>query len=75
MGMAEIRQVMDIQAASDYLGVSRDTLYRYVTEEKIAAFKIGNRWKFMKTALDSWMEKQSAESEHRPSRRLRAPGR
>src|ERR1035437_8731483 len=47
--MAEIREVMDIRAASEYLGISMGTLYRYVHEEKIPAFKLGNRWKFKKS--------------------------
>ena len=67
--MAEIREVMDIRAASHYLGVSRGTLYRYVNEEKIPAFKLGNRWKFKKSILDRWMERQSAQFEQRGFRR------
>ena len=70
--MAEIREVMNIRAASDYLGVSRETLYKYVYEEKIPAFKLGNRWKFKKTVLDGWMERRTAQFEHRASRRLPA---
>jgi len=50
---------MNIIEASDYLGVSRETLYKYVAEERIPAFKLGNRWKFKKTILDLWMERQS----------------
>jgi excisionase family DNA binding protein len=75
MGMTEIKEVMDIRAASGYLGVSTGTLYKYVSEGRIPAFKIGNRWKFKKTVLDHWMESQSAQSEHRASRRLRLPAR
>ncbi len=56
--MLESREVMNIREASDYLGVSRDTLYRYIYEDRIPAFKLGNRWKFKKTVLDRWMEKQ-----------------
>jgi excisionase family DNA binding protein len=67
--MAETREVMDIREASEYLGVSRETLYKYVYEEKIPAFKLGNRWKFKKTLLDRWMETQSAQSEHRSTRK------
>jgi excisionase family DNA binding protein len=70
--MAEIREVMDIRAASDYLGVSRETLYKYVYEEKIPAFKLGNRWKFKKTILDRWMERQTAQFEQRGFRRSHA---
>lgn len=56
------REVMNIRQASQYLGVSPDTLYKYVTEEKIPAFKLGNRWKFKKTILDQWMEQKSTMS-------------
>jgi excisionase family DNA binding protein len=56
---ADSREVMNIRQASQYLGVSPDTLYKYVTEERIPAFKLGNRWKFKKTILDQWMEQKS----------------
>ena len=67
--MAEIREVMDIRAASEYLGISMGTLYRYVHEENLPAFKLGNRWKFKKSILDRWMERQSAQFEQRGFRR------
>lgn len=70
--MTELREVMDIREASDYLGVSRETLYKYIYEERIPAFKLGNRWKFKKTVLDRWMERQSARHEERSERRKRA---
>jgi len=63
--MADSREVMNIRQASQYLGVSPDTLYKYVYEEKIPAFKLGNRWKFKKTILDSWMERKSTQGEGR----------
>jgi excisionase family DNA binding protein len=59
VAMADSREVMNIRQASQYLGVSTDTLYKYVYEEKIPAFKLGNRWKFKKTILDAWMEQKS----------------
>ena len=61
--MADAREVMNIRQASQYLGVSPDTLYKYVSEEKIPAFKLGNRWKFKKSILDAWMENKSLGSE------------
>ena len=60
---ADSREVMNIRQASQYLGVSPDTLYKYVYEEKIPAFKLGNRWKFKKTILDQWMEEKSSVGE------------
>jgi excisionase family DNA binding protein len=54
-----VREVMDIRQASDYLGISGDTLYRYASEGFIPAFKLGNRWRFRKTLLDAWMDEKS----------------
>ena len=54
-----LREVMDIRQAADYLGISGDTLYRYASEGFVPAFKLGNRWRFKKTLLDSWMDEKS----------------
>jgi len=63
---------MNIRQASQYLGVSADTLYKYVNEQKIPAFKLGNRWRFKKSKIDQWMEEQSMEQEPRGKKRMRA---
>jgi len=67
--MADSREVMNIRQASQYLGVSPDTLYKYVNEQKIPAFKLGNRWRFKKSKLDQWMEEKSMELEPRGSKK------
>jgi excisionase family DNA binding protein len=54
-----MREVMDIRQASEYLGISGDTLYRYASEGFIPAFKLGNRWRFKKSLLDAWMVRLS----------------
>jgi excisionase family DNA binding protein len=60
-GMAQVvaREVMDIRQASEYLGISGDTLYRYASEGFVPAFKLGNRWRFKKSLLDAWMDEKS----------------
>jgi len=63
--MADSREVMNIRQASQYLGVSPDTLYKYVGEQSIPAFKLGNRWRFKKSKLDQWMEEKSSQMEPR----------
>ena len=69
---SDAREVMNIRQASQYLGVSPDTLYKYVGENKIPAFKLGNRWRFKKSKLDEWMEEQSGEAEGQSKRKLKA---
>jgi excisionase family DNA binding protein len=77
--MADSREVMNIRQASQYLGVSADTLYKYVGEQKIPAFKLGNRWRFKKSKLDQWMEEKSNQveagvSKKRPKAAAKAAG-
>ena len=54
-----LREVMDIRQASEYLGISGDTLYRYASEGFIPAFKLGNRWRFKRSLVDAWMLEKS----------------
>lgn len=62
-----VREVMDIRQASDYLGISGDTLYRYASEGFIPAFKLGNRWRFKKSLLDAWMDEKSGVKPQAPA--------
>ncbi|MFC6644247.1 helix-turn-helix domain-containing protein [Granulicella cerasi] len=59
LGQVAVREVMDIRQAAEYLGISSDTLYRYASEGFVPAFKLGNRWRFRKSLLDSWMDEKS----------------
>src|SRR5271170_846280 len=70
--MADSREVMNIRQASQYLGVSPDTLYKYVGEQKIPAFKLGNRWRFKKSKLDQWMEEKSSQVEAKSKKKPKA---
>ena len=55
----EVREVLDIRQASDYLGISPDTLYKYASEGFVPAFKLGNRGRFKRSRLDEWMDHQA----------------
>jgi excisionase family DNA binding protein len=67
-----LREVMNVDQAAGYLGVSPDTLYKYLSEGRLPAFKLGNRWRLKKTTLDRWMERQSQTREPRSSKRAAA---
>lgn len=56
------REIFTVRQAAHYLGISVDTLYKYVGEQRVPAFKLGNRWRFKKSLLDSWIQ---AETEQR----------
>jgi excisionase family DNA binding protein len=68
----DLREVMNVGQAARYLGVSPDTLYKYLSDGRVPAFKLGNRWRLKKTTLDRWMERQSQVRETKTSRRSAA---
>ncbi len=45
-------EVMNIRQAAEYLGISSDSLYKYVATGLIPGFRLGNRWRFKKSC---WM--------------------
>jgi excisionase family DNA binding protein len=40
-----------------YLGVKRDTVYKWIREKRLPANKIGRLWKFKKAEVDEWVRK------------------
>jgi excisionase family DNA binding protein len=71
--MERLKEVMTLREASEYLGVSPDTLYKYLGEDKIPAFKLGNRWRFKRDLLDRWMERESEQKPTSPRGSDRRP--
>ena len=45
----------------EYLGVSHDTVSRWIASYNMPATKLGKCWKFKKTLVDSWVESRGAE--------------
>lgn len=48
---------INLEEASDYLGVNKDTIRNWIRKNKdIPAHKIGRLWKFKKMELDAWIK-------------------
>lgn len=45
------------------LGVSSDTVYRWIDKHDMPAHKIGRLWKFKKDEIDEWVRNRGAETE------------
>ncbi|MBU9711111.1 helix-turn-helix domain-containing protein [Evansella tamaricis] len=52
------RKTMTVQEIADYLGVSRDTIYKMVQKKEIPHIRIRTRILFYQETIDSWMIKQ-----------------
>jgi excisionase family DNA binding protein len=38
-----------------YLGVKRDTIYKWINRRQMPAHKVGRLWKFRKEEIDHWV--------------------
>jgi excisionase family DNA binding protein len=59
--VAKFKQVMTVKEIAEYLGVHPMTIYKYVQEGKIPAFKIGASWRIRRDSIKKWMD----ENEHK----------
>lgn len=46
---------LSVDEISVYLGVKRDTIYKWITRKKMPAQKVGRLWKFRKEEVDRWL--------------------
>lgn len=54
-------QLMTVEELGEYLRFTRKTIYKMLKEGSLPAIRIGNKWRFDKTAIDDWLL-QSTES-------------
>lgn len=46
---------LSVQEIALYLGISKETVYRWLDSKKIPAHKIGKQWKFKTNEVDQWV--------------------
>ena len=51
---------LSVQEIAQYLGISRETIYRWVESDKIPAHKVGKQWKFQVSEVNSWIKSGEA---------------
>lgn len=52
---------------AEYLGVSKDTIYSWVTQKGMPGHKVGRFWKFKKDEVDDWVRSGGAAEAANPS--------
>ena len=50
-------EIMTMDDLAEYLKISKSTLYKLATEDKLPGQKIGKRWRFHKDAVDEWVKR------------------
>lgn len=52
---------LSIAEMSQYLGVSTDTIYKWIDKKGLPAYKVGRLWKFKAEEIDQWVRSGGAD--------------
>jgi len=66
--------IMTIDELSDYLRISKSTVYKLVQSGRLPGKKAGRQWRFHKNAIDEWLSAHPQEAvadETHPKKRRR----
>ena len=68
----ELRRLITAKEASQYLSLSKDTIYRMAALKKLPYLKLGDRVLFDVKALDHWIEKHIIKEKEWKKQELKA---
>jgi excisionase family DNA binding protein len=57
---------LSVDEIASYLGVKRDTVYKWIDRQNMPAHKVGRLWKFRRDEIDEWVLSKSARSGRLP---------
>ena len=46
---------LSVEEITEYLGVSRDTIYSWLSKKGLPGHRIGRLWKFKRDEVDEWV--------------------
>jgi excisionase family DNA binding protein len=61
---------LSVSEIAAYLGIKRDTVYKWVCHRSMPAHKMGRLWKFRKDEVDEWVRSGGAGARESTSARL-----
>ena len=47
---------LSVEEIADHLGVSKDTVYAWISKKSMPAHRVGRLWKFQKAEVDQWVK-------------------
>jgi excisionase family DNA binding protein len=60
---------LSVDEIAAYLGIKRDTVYRWISERNLPGHKIGRLWKFQKKEIDEWVKSGGADDARKERRK------
>ena len=62
---------LSVDEIGEYIGVSRDTVYAWISNKGMPAQRVGRLWKFKRAEVDRWVRKGDAAEDATRARRRR----
>lgn len=59
---------LSVEEIAVHLGVSKETIYRWLDGGKVPSHRVGRLWKFKATEVDAWVVRGGAAPDTRTSR-------
>lgn len=60
--MTKSREILTVKGVAEYLDVHPMTIYKYVKEGKIPAFKIGTSWRIRRDSIQKWIAENEQQA-------------
>lgn len=54
---------LSVDEIAVYLGIKRDTVYKWIDEKSMPSHRVGRYWKFRKDEVDTWVRSGGASSD------------
>lgn len=56
---------ISVDEIAAYLGIKRDTVYKWIDDKSMPAHRVGRYWKFRKDEVDAWVRSGGAGGDDR----------
>ena len=58
--MEQPERWLSVVEIAEHLGISKETVYRWLEKRKIPSHKVGKQWKFKASEVDAWVKSGDA---------------
>ena len=52
---------LSVEEIAEHLGISKDTVYAWISKKAMPAHRVGRFWKFQRVEVDAWVRSGGAD--------------
>ncbi len=58
---------LSVEEIAEHLGISKDTVYAWISKKGMPAHRVGRFWKFQRVEVDTWVRSGGADESATPA--------